>query len=114
FCGYDRALVQRLHGSGTFVMHQVGSADAAGRAVSDGADALVVQGVEAGGHVLAGRPLAETLPAVLAVAGDRPVLAAGGMVDAADVRVALDPGAAAVVAGTRFLLTDECQAHPDY
>src|SRR5437588_9989841 len=82
FCGYDRELVQRLRDAGTFVMHQVGTTEGAKRALSDGADALVVQGAEAGGHVLADRPLAETLPAVRAVAGDRPVLAAGGMVGA--------------------------------
>jgi nitronate monooxygenase len=114
FCGYDREIVQRLHDVGTFVLQQVGTVEGAKRALADGVDALIVQGAEAGGHVLAERPLRETLPAVLAVAGGRPVLAAGGMVDVADVRAALDHGAAAVVAGTRFLLTDECHAHPDY
>ena len=114
FCGYDGALVGRLRDAGVLVMHQVGDADGARRAFAGGADAVIVQGVEAGGHVLARQPLRETLPAVLAVAGGRPVLAAGGMVDAADVRAALGRGAAAVVAGTRFLLTDECHAHPAY
>ena len=114
FCGYDREIVERLHQAGAFVFHQVGNVAAAKRALAEGADGLVVQGVEAGGHVLAEHPLRETLPAVLAVAGERPVLAAGGMVEAADVRAALESGAAGVVAGTRFLLTDECHAHPDY
>jgi len=114
FCGYDAALVAQLHEAGVRVLHQVGDADAARRAVADGADGLIVQGVEAGGHVLAVRPLAETLPAVLAVAGGRPVLAAGVIVDASSARAAMDAGAAAVVAGTRFLLTDESQAHPTY
>jgi nitronate monooxygenase len=114
FCGHDRGVVERLHDAGVFVLHQVGTVAAAKRALAEGADGLVVQGVEAGGHVLANRPLRETLPAVLGVAGSRPVLAAGGMVDVSDVRAALDHGAAAVVAGTRFLLTDECHAHPDY
>jgi NAD(P)H-dependent flavin oxidoreductase YrpB (nitropropane dioxygenase family) len=114
FCGYDREVVERLHASGAFVFHQVGTVAAAKRALADGADGLVVQGLEAGGHVLAEKPLRDTLPAVLAIAGDRPVLAAGGMVEATDVRAALDNGAAGVVAGTRFLLTEECHAHPDY
>lgn len=114
FCGFDRTIVERLHDAGVFVLHQVGSAEAAGRALADGADALIVQGVEAGGHVLATSPLARTLPAVLDVAGQTPVLGAGGIVDAAGTRAALDAGAAAVVAGTRFLLTDECHAHPEY
>lgn len=114
FCGHDDEVVRRLHEAGSFVMHQVGDEASARRAIADGADALIVQGREAGGHVLAGRPLRETLAAVLRVAGSTPVLAAGGITDAADVRRALAAGAAAVVAGTRFLLTDECHAHPAY
>jgi nitronate monooxygenase len=114
FCGHDRDLVARLRDAGIFVLHQVGDAAAAKRAAADGADALIVQGVEAGGHVLATQPLSTTLPAVLAATPGRPVLAAGGIVDAGDVRAALDVGAAAVVCGTRFLLTDECHAHPAY
>jgi len=114
FCGYDSEVVDRLRAAGVYVMHQVGDAAAAKRAAADGADAIVVQGVEAGGHVLATQPLSTTLAAVLAAVPGRPVLAAGGMVDADDIRAALDAGAAAVVAGTRFLLTDECQAHPAY
>jgi nitronate monooxygenase len=43
-----------------------------------------------------------------------PVLAAGGIIDAEGVRAALDAGAAAAVVGTRFLLSDESHAHPDY
>src|SRR3954467_8092106 len=64
FCGYDAGLVSRLRESGILVLHQVGSVEQARRAVTDGADGLVVQGVEAGGHVLASRPLAELLPEV--------------------------------------------------
>jgi NAD(P)H-dependent flavin oxidoreductase YrpB (nitropropane dioxygenase family) len=114
FCGHDPEVVARLRESGVFVLHQVGDAAAARRAVADGADGVIVQGVEAGGHVLATQPLTATLPAVLAAVPGRPVLAAGGMVDASDVRAALEAGAAAVVAGTRFLLSEECQAHPAY
>jgi NAD(P)H-dependent flavin oxidoreductase YrpB (nitropropane dioxygenase family) len=43
-----------------------------------------------------------------------PVLAAGGIIDADGVRLALDAGAAAAVIGTRFLLSEESRAHPDY
>jgi nitronate monooxygenase len=114
FCGFDAALVAQLHEAQVTVLHQVGSAAGARKALSDGADGLIVQGLEAGGHVLASEPLTRTLPAVLAVAGGKPVLAAGGIIEAADTRVALAAGADAVVAGTRFLLTEECQAHPAY
>lgn len=114
FCGHDRALVERLRGAGVVVLHQVGSVDAARRALADGADGLVVQGVEAGGHVLATEPLRTLLPRVRALAGSRPLLAAGGIVDAGDVAEVLRHGADAAVAGSRFLLTDECHAHPAY
>ena len=68
---------------------------------------------EAGGHVRGTLPLAELLERVRAAVAI-PVLAAGGIVDAEGVRAALDAGAAAAVVGTRFLLSDECRAHPGY
>ena len=114
FCGHDAGLVAQLREAGVLVLHQVGTVAAARRALADGADGLVVQGVEAGGHVLASEPLAALLPRVRDVAAGRPVLAAGGMVDAADVERAVAGGADAAVAGTRFLLTEECGAHPAY
>jgi nitronate monooxygenase len=93
----------------------VGTLAQAKAALASGADGLVVQGVEAGGHLAGDQPLAEVLPRVLElVAGRVPVLAAGGVAQAADVRRLLDAGAAAAVAGTRFLLTDESRAHPGY
>ena len=79
-----------------------------------GASGLVVQGLEAGGHLLGVEPIERALPAVLGVAGDAPVLAAGGVADARDVRRLLDLGASAAIAGTRFVLTDESAAHPEY
>jgi nitronate monooxygenase len=88
----------------------IGSVDGARAAVRAGADGLVAQGVEAGGHLAGTEPLDTLLPLVVDVAAGRPVLAAGGVADAADVRRLLDGGAAAAVAGTRFLLTDESRA----
>ena len=90
-----------------------GTVEEALAAVGAGADAVIVQGVEAGGHVRGRTPLLELLERVLA-AVRVPVLAAGGIVDAAVVEAVLDAGAVAAVAGTRFLLSDECRAHPDY
>lgn len=103
-----------LGSAGTRVLCTVGTALEARRALAVGADGLVVQGVEAGGHLMADRPLAVTLPEVLEAAGGAPVLAAGGVADAADVRRLLGAGAAGAVAGTRFLLTDESRAHCEY
>lgn len=92
----------------------VGTAAQARVALANGADGLVVQGLEAGGHLMGVEPLLAALPRVLEVAGDAPVFAAGGVAQAVDVQRLLDCGATAAVAGTRFLLTDESRAHPDY
>jgi nitronate monooxygenase len=96
------------------VVCTVGNAAQTRNALTAGADGLVVQGVEAGGHLMADRPLAVTLPEVLQVANGAPVLAAGGVADGGDVRRLLAAGAVGAVAGTRFLLTEESRAHPEY
>jgi nitronate monooxygenase len=114
FCGFDARLVEHLHAAGVLVLQQVGTVAQAARALRDGADGLIAQGIEAGGHLLGVEPALEFLPKALQVAGDRPVLLAGGIAETGDVRRALDAGAVAAVAGTRFLLTDECAAHPAY
>ena len=98
--------------AGTWI-HQCGSVEEAKAAAAAGADAVIAQGVEAGGHVRGTTPMLELLERVRA-AVKIPVLAAGGIVDADGVRAALDAGAAAAVAGTRFLLSEESHAHPDY
>jgi nitronate monooxygenase len=94
-------------------IHQCGSVAEAQAAVAAGADAVIAQGVEAGGHVRGTTPMLELLERVQA-AVKIPVLAAGGIIDAAGVRAALDAGAAAAVVGTRFLLSDESHAHAGY
>ena len=94
-------------------IHQCGSVEEARAAAEAGADAVIAQGLEAGGHVRGAMPVLELLERVRA-AVTIPVLAAGGIVDAEDVRAALDGGAAAAVLGTRFLLSDESHAHPAY
>ncbi len=114
FCGFDAGMVELLHAAGVLVLQQVGTVAQAARALRDGADGLIAQGIEAGGHLLGVEAALEFLPKALEVAGDRPVLLAGGIAEAVDVRRALDAGAAAAVAGTRFLLTEECAAHPAY
>ncbi len=96
-------------------IHQCGSVAEARSAYGAGADAAIVQGVEAGGHVRGSLPALELLDRVrTALPSDYPVLLAGGIAEGADVRRALEAGASAVVAGTRFLLTDESRAHPEY
>ncbi len=96
-------------------IHQAGSTDEALAAHAAGADAVIAQGIEAGGHVRGVVPALELLERVrAALPAEYPVLVAGGIADATDVREALAAGAVAAVAGTRFLLSDESGAHPDY
>jgi nitronate monooxygenase len=114
FYGFRPSVVRRLRDAGVVVLHQVGTAEEARRALADGADAVVAQGVEAGGHLLGVEPREATLRRVLEAAGGAPVLAAGGIATARDVRAALGAGAAAVMCGSRFLLTEESGAHPAY
>jgi NAD(P)H-dependent flavin oxidoreductase YrpB (nitropropane dioxygenase family) len=96
-------------------IHQCGSVDEARAAQGAGADAVIAQGVEAGGHVRGAEPALELLERTRRALGPTyPVLVAGGMADRDDVRRALDAGAAGAVLGTRFLMTDESRAHHAY
>lgn len=96
-------------------LHQCGSVAEAQAAHAAGADALIVQGVEAGGHVRGTMPALELFERVAAaLPAGYPLLLAGGIATRDDVRCALDAGAVAAVAGTRFLLSEESRAHPEY
>ena len=96
-------------------IHTVGTAVEALAAVDAGADAIIAQGVDAGGHTRGTVSALEVLDQVLRVVGSRvPVIIAGGIASAADVRTALEAGAAAAVAGTAFLATEESGAHDGY
>ena len=110
----DAYLVDKLRGLGVGMGIQVTGGDGARRALDLGADFLICQGREAGGHVQADQPLFPALDEVLAVAGDVPVAAAGGIADGRGVRAVLDAGAAAAVLGTRFVATQESAAHRLY
>jgi nitronate monooxygenase len=104
----------KRRGGGTWI-HQCGSAAEARSAYAAGADAVIVQGVEAGGHVRGSEPALALLERVrAALPSDYPLLLAGGIAERGDVRKALEAGASAAVAGTRFLLSDESRAHPEY
>ncbi len=96
-------------------IHQCGSVEEALAAREAGADAVIAQGVEAGGHVRGTVPAVELLGQVRgALAHDYPVLSAGGIADPSDVRARLDARAEAVVCGTRFLMSEESGGHPAY
>ena len=111
--GLRPQLVARARAGGARVLVQVASADSARAAADAGADALIIQGVEAGGHV---QGVVGLLPVLAEVrrAVSLPMLAAGGIGDPASARAALAAGALAVVMGTRFVASDESDAHPRY
>jgi nitronate monooxygenase len=97
----------RIKRSGSFLICQVHSVALAREAVAAGADILVVQGTEAGGHGMT-RGLIALLPEVVdAVGAAVPVVAAGGLADGRGLAAALVLGATGVLLGTRFYATRE-------
>ncbi len=114
FWGDVQPYVADAHRRGMLVVAQGGNAADAQAAADAGVDALMIQGTEAGGHVKATAPLAETLAETLRVAGRLPVIAAGGMATGGDIEGALATGARAVSVGTRFLASTESRALPPY
>ena len=104
--------VKRLRGEGVLVACQVGSLAEAKAAEDAGADILIAQGWEAGGHVRGRSGLHALLADVLAGV-EAPVLAAGGIADGEDLAAVMMLGAQGAVIGTAFLATEESFAH-DY
>jgi enoyl-[acyl-carrier protein] reductase II len=108
-----RPLFDRAHQTGALVMHMVSGVAEARRAVSAGADVIVAQGSEGGGHVGWMGSMA-LLPMVVRAAAPVPVLAAGGVADGAGLAAALAFGAEGILLGTRFLATPEAPVPPGY
>ena len=103
----------RSHEAGALVMHMVSDVKDAETAARAGADVIVAQGNEGGGHV----GMMGTLPLVAMVAravAPVPVLAAGGVADGRGLAATLALGAEGVLLGTRFLATPEAPLHPAY
>jgi nitronate monooxygenase len=106
-------LVGLARAHGAIVGWQTGSAAEAQAAAAAGCDYVIVQGIEAGGHVRGTQVLDDVLDETLASV-EVPVLAAGGVGTAQRFRALLEAGAAAVRVGTRFVAAEEADAHPDY
>jgi NAD(P)H-dependent flavin oxidoreductase YrpB (nitropropane dioxygenase family) len=106
--------IKRVHDAGGIALHTVGSAREARRAVAAGADIIVAQGWEAGGHVGGAVATLPLVPAVVDAVAPVPVIAAGGISDARGVAAVFALGAQAAWVGTRFLLADEMPIHEDY
>jgi len=106
-------LFERAHEAGSKVMHMVSTVPEAERAAGAGADAIVAQGTEGGGHV--GLMGTMTLvPMVVHAVAPIPVLAAGGLADGAGLAAALMLGAEGALYGTRFLATQEASIPQSY
>src|SRR5436190_5714417 len=104
-------LVPRAKEGGAIVMHTVGSAADARRAVDAGVDVIVAQGWEAGGHVRGTVATMPLVPAVVDAVSPDPVVAAGGIADGRGLAAALAVGAHGVMMGTRFSASNESLTH---
>ena len=110
--GDPRSVMTELRAAGARVVGVVGSPRAARNVAKAGADAVIVQGREAGGHV--GEIGTLTLLQTALRDLDCPVVVAGGVATASAVASTLSAGAAAVSVGTRFLASEESDAHAVY
>jgi nitronate monooxygenase len=111
--GTSASLTEPVKRSGTTLILQVTSMDEAREAVGLGADVIVAQGTEAGGHgARNGRSTLPFVPAVVDLVAPTPVLAAGGIADGRGLAAALMLGASGAVIGTRFQATAEAIVDP--
>jgi NAD(P)H-dependent flavin oxidoreductase YrpB (nitropropane dioxygenase family) len=108
-----REYFQRAHDAGSKVMYMAGEVPEATRAAEAGADVIVAQGTEAGGHVvwMASLPL---VPMMVKAVAPFPVLSAGGIADGRGLAAALALGAEGVLLGTRFMATPEAPIHANF
>jgi nitronate monooxygenase len=106
--------VKQAHDAGAVVLSTVGSAEEARRVVASGADVVVAQGWEAGGHVWGRVATLPLVPAVVDAVAPVPVIAAGGIGDGRGVAAVLALGAQAAWVGTRFLMAEEFPIHEEY
>jgi nitronate monooxygenase len=102
----------KIKKAGIPLIAQVQTLAQARDAVGEGADIIVAQGAEAGGHGST-RSTMPFVPAVVDAAGDIPVVAAGGIADGRGLAAALTLGASGVLCGTAFFASRESLAHPN-
>ena len=107
--GDPRPLAPTVKAAGARLMIQVTDLDEARQALDVGADVIVAQGGEAGGHG-GGRATLPFVPVVVDLAAPTPVLAAGGIADGRGLAAALALGAAGALVGTRFQVSSEALA----
>jgi NAD(P)H-dependent flavin oxidoreductase YrpB (nitropropane dioxygenase family) len=105
-----RSYFQRAHDAGSEVMYMASEVREARRAVQAGADYIIAQGTEGGGHV-GWMATMVIVPLIVSAVAPVPVLAAGGIADGRGLAAALALGAEGVLLGTRFLAADESPIH---
>lgn len=114
FWGDPKPYVEQAHRRGTRVFIQVGSVEEAQAAAEAGVDAIIAQGLEAGGHVRSTTSLSTLLPGIVEAVKSTPVIASGGIANGRGVVAALSLGAQAVSMGTRFVASEEARATREY
>lgn len=110
--GSPGKVLERLKPLGTTVIPVVASVTQARRVEKQGADAVVAEGMEAGGHI--GELTSMVLTPQISQAVKIPVICAGGIVDGRGVVAAFALGAEGVQVGTRFVCCEECTVHANY
>jgi len=108
-----KAYIKRAHDAGSTVTFMAGGVPEAARAAKCGADVIIAQGTEGGGHV-GWQTTLSLVPMVVDAVRPIPVLAAGGIADGRGLAAALALGADGVLMGTRFLATQESPLHPNF
>ena len=110
--GNPRDYIGPLKEAGKTVYCLIGNSKMAKKCEELGADGVILEGLEAGGHLSKATSLGSLIPVINAT--KLPVVAAGGYADGAQVLAAEIMGAAGVQMGTRFLVADECEVHDGY
>ena len=107
--GDPNPFAPRIKFAGALLFCQVQTEDMARQALDAGADVLIAQGTEAGGHG-ASRTTIDIVPAIVDLAAGRvPVVAAGGIADGRGLAAMMMLGASGVLLGTRFYASQECE-----
>ena len=105
--GRAAELTARAHDAGLKVVHQVTTPEEAGGVAAEGADVVIAQGTEGGGHVGTNMSTMALVPQAVDLVKPVPVMAAGGIADGRGLAAAIMLGAQGVLMGTRFLATVE-------
>ncbi len=113
--GFSRDVFKYGQEHGVAIVSVVSTAKTALLALKCGADAVIVEGKEAGGHLGTDRPMMEILKETIeAISKKIPVIGAGGVIDGKGIADAIKLGADGVQMGTRFVMSEECTVSPKF